>query len=390
VRQMKWSYDGYKIDYQIAHVAPPHGWVILDDFFPNLLTGFRIAEYNAYLRRFPLLNIYSTLADFGAQLRNYSRLYPELAPRVKRFSGGPRPSFAYLNFLNNAADFLPFLELRKTPFVFTLYPGGGFGIDHATSDDKLARVCASSCLKHIIVTQRCTADYLRARHPCVPQTLVYGCVINPLYFADAVATRAWFGSGKSTFDICFVAEKYMPQGHNKGYPTFIDAGRRVAAVIPETRLHVVGGFTPDDWPLDGLAGKVTHHGRLTTQALREFFARMDVIASPNVPFTLHPGNFDGFPTAACAEASLSGVAMVVADVLGLNTEYRTGRELVIATPEVDTFAEVLLTLGRDPDWLRSLALAGQQKSRTLFAPELQIEPRLAVIEREAQACGASL
>jgi len=114
---MKWSYDGYKIDYQVAQVASPHGWAILDDFFPNLLTGFRIAEYNAYLQRFPLLSIYSTLADFGAQWRKYSRLYPELSPKVKRFSrwDAPRPSFAYLNFLNNAADFLPFLERSKTP-----------------------------------------------------------------------------------------------------------------------------------------------------------------------------------------------------------------------------------------------------------------------------------
>ena len=37
-----------------------------------------------------------------------------------------------------------------------------------------------------------------------------------------------------------------------------------------------------------------------------------------------------------------------------------------------------------------LAQAGQQKSRLLFAPERQLGPRLAVIEREALACGARL
>lgn len=389
---MNRSYDGYDVRFLHRSTASPEGWVILDDFFPNLLTGFRIAEYNAYLQRFPRLTIYSTLPGFGAHLRRYSRLYPQLAPRVRRFPSAavPRTSFAYLNFLNNAVDFMPFLEARETPFVFTLYPGGGFGIDDGACDDKLARVCESPCLKHVVVTQRRTADYLQARHPAVPWTFVYGCVINPLYFADAIAPRSWFGGGKATFDVCFVAEKYMLQGRNKGYPVFIDAARRVAAAIPETRLHVVGGFTPDDWPLGELAEKVTFHGRLTTQALRDFFLQMDVIASPNVPFMLHAGNFDGFPTAACAEASLCGVAMVVADVLALNTEYEAGRELVIAAPQVETFAEALLTLGRDPDRLRSLALAGQQKSRALFAPERQIVPRLAVIEREAQACGASL
>jgi lipopolysaccharide transport system ATP-binding protein len=386
-------YDGYQIKYRVGGAAAsPEGWVILDDFFPNLLTGFRIAEYNAYLERFPLLTIYSTLPDFGRQMRAYSALYPELAPRVRRFSNMdvPRPSFAYLNFLNNAVHFLPFLERRKTPFVFTLYPGGGFGIEDKVSDDKLARICGSPFLKHIIVTQKRTAEYLQARHPAVPWTFVYGCVINPLYFAHTIEPRVWSGPGKPTFDVCFVADKYMPHGRNKGYPAFIDAGRRVVATMPETRLHVVGGFAPDDWPLDWLARKVIFHGRLTTQALREFFARMDVIASPNVPFALHPGNFDGFPTAACAEASLCGVAMVVADVLGLNTEYRAGDEVVIVAPEAEAFAEAIVTLGRDPDRLRSLAQAGQQKSRTLFASERQLEPRLAVIEREAQACGAKL
>jgi lipopolysaccharide transport system ATP-binding protein len=390
---MNHSYGGYQIRYRVDPIAAsPAGWVILDDFFPNLLTGFRIAEYNAYLQRFPRLTICSTLPNFAMQLRRYSRLYPQLAPRVRRFSGAaaPAPSFAYLNFLNNALAFLPYLEARKIPFVFTLYPGGGFGIDDRACDDKLDRVCASPCLKHVVVTQKRTAEYLHARHPAVPWTFVYGCVVNSLYFPDAIAPRVRFGDGKATFDICFVAEKYMLQGRNKGYPVCIDAARRVAAAIPETRLHVVGGFIPGDWPLGELAGKVTFHGRLTTQALREFFLKMDVIASPNVPFTLHAGNFDGFPTAACAEASLCGVAMVVADVLDLNTEYRAGRELVIAAPEVETFAEALLTLGREPERLRSLALAGQQKSRALFAPERQIPPRLAVIEREAQACGATL
>ena len=390
---MNWSYGGYKVTYRLEQTAvPAEGWAILDDFFPNLLTGFRVAEYNAYLQRFPRLTIYSTLADFTAQARAYAKLYPAFAARVRRFASRDAKvlPFAYLNFLNNATTFLPYLEQRKVPFVLTLYPGGGFGIDEPASDDKLTRVCASPCLKHVIVTQKRTADYLAARHPQVPRTFVYGCVINPLYFANRFRPRVWFGHGKPTFDVCFVAEKYMPQGRNKGYPTFIEAGRRLAAAIPEARLHVVGGFTADDWPLAELAGRVTFHGRLATQALCEFFARMDVIASPNVPFTLHAGNFDGFPTAASTEASLCGVALVVADVLNLNSEYEAPRELLIAAPEVAAFADAMVALGHDVDRLRAVALAGQAKSRKLFAPERQIQPRVAVIEREAGALGVQL
>ena len=385
----------YLISYRIGRdaQAPDEGWVILDDFFPNLNTGFRIAEYNALLEEFPRLTVHSTLTEFYWHRRMYSRRYPQLAPRVKRFSkvdSRIRVSFAYLNFVNNANGFLDFLNKREIPFVFTLYPGGGFGINAAECDAKLDQVCASPCLKHVIVTQKLTADYMHARHPNVPSTLVFGCVVNPLYFSEADAPRSWFGDDKATFDVCFVAGKYMKHGWSKGYPVFIDAGRRLVKAIPETRLHVVGDFNPEDWPLEALAESVTFHDRLRTRELREFYREMDVIVSPNIPFVLHPGHFDGFPTGACAEASLCGVAMVVSDVLGLNTEYRAGEELIVAAPEADAFSEALVALARDSQRLRAVALAGQEKSRALYALDAQILPRIAVLEREARACGASL
>lgn len=393
---MNWSYDGYTVNYRVDRLASPkpapaQGWAVLDDFFPNLLTGFRIAEYNAYLQHFPRLTIFSTVADFDEQAQAYARLYPGLAPRVRQFSsaGAGTIRFAYLNFLNNAHAFLPYLERWNIPFVLTLYPGGGFGIDEKASDDKLARVCASQCLRRVIVTQRRTADYLKARHPTVSSSFVYGCVINPLYFGVPLAHTS-FGDMKASFDICFVAERYMEHGLNKGYPTFIDACRQVVAAIPETRLHVIGGFSTEDWPLGDLEHCVTFHGRLATQNLRQMFAGMDVIASPNVPFTLHAGNFDGFPTAACAEASLCGVAMVVSDVLRLNEHYEPGRDLMIVAPEAASFASALIGLGRDVVRLRALALAGQMKSRDLFAPQRQIHPRIAAIEHEAAAAGVEL
>ena len=388
---MNWSFEGPQVSFRIERVAQSDDvWAILDDFYPNLLTGFRIAEYNAYLERFPRLAVYSTLPDFERHAREFSRLYPELGSRVRPFSNARGARFAYLNFLNNAATFLPYLERWRTPFVLTLYPGGGFGIDEPESDDKLARVCASPYLRHVIVTQRRTAAYLAQRHPAVPSSFVYGCVLNRLYFPDVIEPRVWFGEGKDTFDICFVAEKYMAHGLNKGYPTFIEACRKVAAEMPETRVHVVGGFTQADWPLSELSSRVGFHGRLATHALREFFRRMDAVASPNVPFTLHAGNFDGFPTAACKEASLCGVAMVVSDVLAMNTSYAAGDEIAIVRPDADAFAEALVSLGRDCRRLRALALAGQARSRELLAPERQIEPRIAILEREAAAAGVAL
>ena len=52
---MNWSYEGPQVNFRLESAAQPgDAWAILDDFYPNLLTGFRIAEYNAYLERFPM------------------------------------------------------------------------------------------------------------------------------------------------------------------------------------------------------------------------------------------------------------------------------------------------------------------------------------------------
>ena len=62
-----------------------------------------------------------------------------------------------------------------------------------------------------------------------------------------------------------------------------------------------------------------------------------------------------------------------------------GSERVVAN-----LTDALVALGHDVDRLRAVALAGQAKSRKLFAPERQIQPRVAVIEREAGALGVQL
>lgn len=383
----------FAVSYGAIAVGVQPTWAILDDFFPNLLTGFRIAEFNAYLERFPGLAIHSAQPDFERTLAQYAQRYPAHAQRIvpfraERLAGVP---FAYLNFLNNAAHFLPALEHFRIPFVLTLYPGGGFRLGAAESDAKLARVCASPQLAHVIVTQRATAEYLAAASPATPQTLVFGCVVNPLYFSAPEPAHPRYGFDKDTFDVCFVAEKYVPHGRNKGYPEFVDAARAVADALPHARFHVVGGCGPGDWPLGAVADRTRFYGRLETADLRAFFHGMDAIVSPNRVMQWEGGSFDGFPTASCVEASLSGVALVVSDELALNAgRYREGEELIVVRPDASDVAAALLGLGRAPERLRALATAGQARTRELFSAAAQIEPRIRVIEREAAARGILL
>lgn len=366
-------------------VSPAPRWLVLDDFFPNLLTGFRVAEYNAHLERFPHLAVLSSLGDFEAQHARYAARYPQHAHRVRAFSPEllAGAQLAYLNFLNNAVQYLPHLERAGLPFVLTLYPGGGLGLDEAESDAKLLQVLSSPLLAGVVFTQPVTRDYVQAfvaRHGLTlpPFEFVPGVVVNPLYF-DAPAHGPYFGAGKDTLDICFVAEKYMPQGLNKGYPEFIAAARALAD-LPNVRFSVVGSFTPEDLDVTALVDRIRFLGRLETGALPAFFAGQDLVVSPNRPRLLHAGNFDGFPTGACVEAALCGVAVMATDALGQNPGYVDGESLMLlpAGEPADIVAAIVARvreLAADPSRLATVAAAGREATRRWYDPRAQIAPR---------------
>ncbi len=376
-----------------------NGWV-LDDFFPNLLTGFRVAEYNALLRHFPGLRIASTYGDFAAAHAAYAHHYPDLAPRVRVFEPGLLEGcrLAYLNFLNNADAFLPALAAHRVPFVMTLYPGGGFGLYEAASDAKLARVLGSPWLREVIVTQSVSRDYLRARGAgALPVTEIFGVVAHPLYFEGPPAgPRRRFGRDKSAFDVAFVAEKYMPRGLNKGFPAFVAGVRAAIAAAPalDWRVHVVGGFSEDDWHTEWpdaraeLGDRLQLHGRLETSRLREWLSGIDLVVSPNLPGALHRGNFDGFPTGCCVEAALCGTAFAATDPLGLSEGRLRDREHYWhLEPGAEPVSAALLALAAEPRRLAALGEAGQTRVREHFAPAVQIGGRIAVLERQWRAVG---
>lgn len=386
--------------------------VILDDFFPNLLTGFRVAEYNALMQAMPGLRVFSAVPEFAQRHAEYAQRHPEPARRVLPWPGqlpaGVRR--VYLNFLNNAVMFLPALQAAGVPFWLTLYPGGGFGLREPASDDKLLSVLRSPLLQGLTITQPVTGQYVR--HLCgqhglpVPRILeVPGVVVNPLYFEAAPASpeaspasalaspsapvRGTTGAG---LHIAFVAEKYMPEGLNKGYPAFIEAMQALRDE-PGVHWHVVGSFGPQDspgvqWPAlvpgpEGRlsAGSLTWHGRLHTAELRRFLHGVDVVVSPNRPFCLHPGNFDGFPTGACVEASLCGALIVASDELNQNPGYVDGQDIVLIEPTAQAVERALRGLLRAPEPLRRMAAAGQARTRELYHPRRQIGPRLNLLRK---------
>lgn len=379
----------------IARPPPdPDRLVILDDAFPHLLTSFRIAEFNAHLERYPGSAVYSTGVSqpalsphltFRSVWKEYARRYPRLAPRVHlgcRFSDVSGGS-AYATFLHNARAFLPQIERYRLPFAFTLYPGGGFFLDDPRSDEALRRVLGSPWFRQVIVTQPLTREYLLSRGLCPAERIesVFGVVLPADRFDELDLPRRIYGKDKDTIDVCFVAHKYMPGGVDKGYDVFLAVARILAPRHPALRFHVVGPFGPPDGDLAGIEDRIRFHGSRPTSFFGPFYAGMDLILSPNAPFLLRKGSFDGFPTGCCAEAGLCGTAVFCTDELRQNAVFENGRDLVIVPRDATAIAELVDSHLNRYEGLVQLGERGRAAFRRVYDLDAQMQPRWQVLDR---------
>ena len=369
--------------------------VVYDDLFPNLTSGFRLAELGAYLDHFPsarvvVLNL-SSRESHEASLREYAALRPEHAGRIERLPDAAAPIEAdllYALFLNNAHDLLAWAEPQGVPFGFQLYPGGGFGLDLAESDEKLRAVLSSPMFSFVVVTQPAVRDYVLERFAPDPAR-VHLIGPGPVWCEPPPAgPRPTFGAGKETFDVGFVAHKYADAVQSKGYDFFAALAAHLAPRDGRFRFHVVGSFGPADAPLGEAEARTTFHGSLDSPALTGVCRGLDVVVSPNVPSAVR-GIFDGFPTASCSQAALAGAVVLATDPLRLNRALEPGRDFLLlerdlaaVRPEdVERAAAALLGLAGDPARLAALSSGSVRAFSALAGPEAQLAPRLALLRR---------
>jgi len=360
--------------------------VVLDDYFPRLETGFRVAEFSWLLEHHVVNEVMTTVAPLDEVAGPYRELHPELAELVTAYDAARLEQFdlAHVLFVTNAHRFLRDLVKAKLPFVLTIYPGGGLLLGTERGNRTLDDVFSSGLVRHVITTQPIVTDYIRARFSRVPVTEIIGVTTNPLYFLPgAGARRSYFGSGKRRLDVCFVAYRYAPGGADKGYPQFLDMVRGLRTAGVPLTAHVVGSFSAGELPDDDLGDDLKFYPPMVSAELRDFYLGMDVIVSPNQPHILAHGAFDGFPTGSVVEAALSGVAMLCADELNQNRLFRNGRSILIEPPEADALARRLLRLFVEPNGLRRIAQSGLREARRHYSVEAQLEPRAAVLRATA-------
>jgi len=372
-------------------VNSPGGVVILDDIFPNLVTGFRVAEFNWLMKRGAVSHVLTT-QPLLLQLPDYAALYPEFEDRVRAYSREALAgaSLAWMTFLNNAAYFLDDLEATETPFVVTLYPGGGLDLGDPEAERKLESVLASPLLRGVITTQPVVTARIRELAPKVVVHEILGVVVNPIYLGPGAGFRRdYFPSGSPTLRLAFAAHKYTQHGEDKGYGVFLDAVRGLREEGLPIEAHVVGGFSPDDLDVSDLDGILTFHGTLKTKELKGFFTGIDLVVSPNRPGALSENAFDGFPLGSVVEAALCGAGMVATDALDQNRLFMDGRNILIVQPSAADIVHRVRELIDAPGGIGRLAQAGLAVVRRHYGVDSQLWARLRVLESAAAAVRSS-
>ena len=385
-----------KMRWRAPDDAPSGHVAVLDDFFPNPISGFRFEEFVSYLDELQGVAIYCDGAALSvggdarpveAVIDAHFAMHPEHIGRVHPLRPGPLPSADayYAIFLNNISRYLDAVERAGKPFAFTLYPGGGFRLNEKASDEKLDRsLTVRSCVE-VIVTQPNTRDYVLKRHAGLEarMSFVPGGVIPRLCFCLPVH-RKHFGFNKDTLDVGFVANRYTPRGADKGYDLFVETARELRSRGVAATYHVVGPWDANVLPLGDLAAQFVFHGFVGTEMLRSLALTFDLILSPNRPDILANGAFDGFPTGSCVEAGLQEAAILCTDLLRLNREFTDGEDMVLIEPDVGDILQKLMPLISQPAILAQIGKAGRDRLVQFFGRERQLAPRLVVL-RDLQA-----
>ncbi|GAA3779623.1 glycosyltransferase [Flavobacterium ginsengiterrae] len=368
--------------------------LIYDDVFPHPVSGFRLEEISMLLSEFKQVKLVVSFESYqylktpvsegSKHLLAFNNENKSFKSRILLRKGfiNINAKLFYCIFLNNIADNLKWLEKFKIPFVFTLYPGGGFEFYNQLSDQKLKNVLSSKMLRSVIVTQKITQEYLVTKELCAKDKikLIFGCVVPQLSLKKEVLNKKTYLLNKKTFDICFCAAKYMPKGEDKGYDVFIALAHNIALKFDFVRFHVIGGFTKDDIDIAEIESKIKFYGYQNFENLEAIFKNNDIIISPNKPFLLNKGSFDGFPLGTVVEAMLNENVALVTDQLKQNYVFNSKEELIIIEESVGCIEKEVIYLIENPKILYSIAEKGRKKVVEIYSNEYQMRPRIEILK----------
>lgn len=370
--------------------------IIYDDMFPNPMTGFRLAEFTGLLQYFKyskiILNPTHAYRHMGFDLRghfahvkNFLLHHADLNAKLFAFDRfiNLNTRLFYCVFLNNIVPYFDILEKQKINFAFTLYPGGGFYLNSPSVDERLKKIFSSPFFKGVIVNQRGIKEYLLEKQLCSTDKIhyIYGVPSTAKQNTSDNFNKTYYGTGKKFLDICFVAAKYSPTGSDKGYDLFIESAKILHKKYDNIRFHVIGGFSESDIDITALKNSIEFYGYINASSLKNILQDFDLIISPNKPFMLSTGSFDGFPLGSSIEASLAGCVMIATDELNQNDFYKNEEDIIIIKPSVESIISQVEYLYRNPERIKDIGTAGMKKTEELYSYKAQIVQRQIILSK---------
>ena len=323
----------------------------------------------------------------------FQEKYPSFSNKVVEWQGfdvapSVQAKLAYFCFLHNVYYSLESIEQQRIPFVFELYPGGGFALGNDESDRMLRRVTCSPYFRKVIVSQKITRDYLIENKFCKASKIetVFGVVTPSERFRDFNDNSVRYGIDKDRLDICFVAMRYTPLGEDKGYDIFIQVAKELCKKHDNIYFHVVGSFDETVIDVSDIREHISFYGVRPMDWFDSFYQDKDIILSPNTHGKIQHGAFDGFPTGCCNDAGLREVAIFCTDDLHQNDGYFVDKaEMMIVEHNVADIVHKIDYYYESPDELRRMSTRGRAKIKQLYSLEAQLEPRIQILKQEIES-----
>lgn len=359
--------------------------LILDDILPSNLSPWRSYEFDKLCEYFPNTKIYYDLSTY----KNYNQdksikenlallttTYPDLKNKIFKNSilKNKNSKLVYTIFYNNICKHFDFIKKNNLDFVFTLYPGGGFVLNDEEVNTKLKTIFSNKGFKKVIVNQYITKKYLLENNLCNSSkiTLIPGVPLKIDSYINAKEIKK-----SDITNILFFANKYTDGGIDKGFDIF----EEIVAHFKDNssiHFHVIGGFTPNDLKDIELNSKINFLGILSEGDFDSHLKKMHIAISPNKPFILNKGAFDGFPLATSVTSSLYGLVNLMSDYFNESNHLSIieGVHFYKIDENISHIIRVINNLHLDRNLMNNIAFEGRNKVISLYSFENQITPRI--------------
>ncbi|WP_439490592.1 hypothetical protein [Algoriphagus sp.] len=368
------------------------GLIIFDDIMPSNLSPWRSYEFSNLLNDFSrsvvltdLKNYYSYNQgkSFDKNISILTRNYSGFRKKIRKIKIVNLLSgrLAYTIFFFNIDRFFEVFERKGIPFVFTLYPGGGFLLNNTNVDNRLKSIINSSLCICVIVNQFFIKDYLIKRLNCDTGKIkvIHGVPLNIANYKQNVNENKSF---LGRIRILFFANKYKDGASDKGWKIFLGLTKLIIESGLDISFDVIGGFSYEDYVNIFNIEKFRFHGVLIEEEFYEVLNSTHIIVSPNSP-NFETGAFDGFPLATCVSAGLFKNVLLMSDYFGEASKsgWISGVNYIKINNSVESILSIVESLELDREKLKSLAFNAQKLILKNYSYNNQIYRRKKVFQQ---------